>query len=748
MLELHRLIPYLSAFGISLFVALYALSNRRRPAARAFGVVALCQSLWLLGLLVELQAVSLADKILWDWLQIIPTAVYPFAFLHFCVAFAQVQLRRPAVFWSIISIAPVLIIAYIFTEPLHGQIYGDAQISAAGSVPELMYSFPPLLQMGWGLIIVMFSLGILFLIQHARGASWLVRSQTIIVLAGSLVPLVGLSLSFFDIRVGPLRDNSPIAFTLSNIVIGYGLFRQQLLDVVPIARGRMVEVMQDAAFVTDTEHRIIDMNAAARSLLPKEAADPVGRRIEDAFAFWPSFVNGAAALQEGGTESVIVRHEDGRSRDFSLSLLHQGTAVTGCVYLGHDITSRLQAEELLRTANARLSVQVASSETALGEARESIAVLQARLQQIVDRLPSCVVGVDRNRRVIHWNDRAQILTGITARDAAGQPVQAVWTQFPKDVQRLVRVLAEGVPLQETEQQSQFHYSVSVYPVKDGAVLVRDDITRQVNFQNAVIQAEKMVSVGGLAAGMAHEINNPLAGILQSLQVIEQRLLADTPRNIQAAGELGIDFNALRTFAQQRGISPLLAASRESCHRVTRIVANMLSFARRTDDELALADMTQLVEDTIDIARTDFRPEGGFDFRRILIERVFEADLPPVPCNRSRLQQVLLNLLKNGADAMNSSASQKEPTFTIRLSRRGGMVQLEVSDNGPGMEAEVRSRVFEPFFTTKEQGKGTGLGLSICYYIITENHKGTIDVESAPGKGTTFRIRLPLQSESP
>jgi polar amino acid transport system substrate-binding protein len=269
----------------------------------------------------------------------------------------------------------------------------------------------------------------------------------------------------------------------------------------------------------------------------------------------------------------------------------------------------------------------------------------------------------------------------------------------------------------------------------------------VNFQNAVIQAEKMVSVGGLAAGMAHEINNPLAGILQSLQVIEQRLLADTPRNIQAAGELGIDFNALRTFAQQRGISPLLAASRESCHRVTRIVANMLSFARRTDDELSPSDMTQLVEDTIDIARTDFRPEGGFDFRHIRIERVFEADLPPVPCNRSRLQQVLLNLLKNGADAMNSSGSQKEPTFTIRLSRRSGMVQLEVSDNGPGMEAEVRNRVFEPFFTTKEKGKGTGLGLSICYYIITENHKGTIDVESGPGRGTTFRIRLPLQPDA-
>jgi signal transduction histidine kinase len=124
---------------------------------------------------------------------------------------------------------------------------------------------------------------------------------------------------------------------------------------------------------------------------------------------------------------------------------------------------------------------------------------------------------------------------------------------------------------------------------------------------------------------------------------------------------------------------------------------------------------------------------------------FAADLPRVPCEKSKIQQVLLNVLRNGAEAM----AEKEtwdglpPRFVLRTSSEGDMARIEIEDNGPGMDEATRKRVFEPFFTTKSVNRGTGLGLSVSYFIITEDHGGTLTVSSAEGKGTTFVIRLPL-----
>lgn len=283
-----------------------------------------------------------------------------------------------------------------------------------------------------------------------------------------------------------------------------------------------------------------------------------------------------------------------------------------------------------------------------------------------------------------------------------------------------------------------------------------DATDRKRMEEMMVQSEKMLSVGGLAAGMAHEINNPLAGMMQTANVMSDRLTKlDTPANVQAAKELGTSIEAIRSFMENRGIIKMLDNIRISGTRVAEIVTNMLSFARKSDSTTSSHKITDLLEQTVDMAGSDYDLKSKFDFRKIEIVREYEKNLPEIPCESSKIQQVILNILRNGAEAMQEESDREEsggkngkkkiPRINLRLKHEQttNMIRLEIEDNGPGMNEITRKRAFEPFFTTKPVGVGTGLGLSVSYFIVTENHGGTMAVESNPGKGAKFVIRLPI-----
>ena len=156
------------------------------------------------------------------------------------------------------------------------------------------------------------------------------------------------------------------------------------------------------------------------------------------------------------------------------------------------------------------------------------------------------------------------------------------------------------------------------------------------------------------------------------------------------------------------------------------------------------DLSVLLEKTIEIAAHDYDLKKKYDFRHIDIIREFDNDLPAVPCVATEIEQVVLNLLRNASQAITEKQFTKEtPKIILRLKKAGNMARLEIEDNGPGIKEENRKRIFEPFFTTKSLGLGTGLGLSVSYFIITNNHQGTINVETTQGKGSKFIINLPL-----
>jgi PAS domain S-box-containing protein len=270
-----------------------------------------------------------------------------------------------------------------------------------------------------------------------------------------------------------------------------------------------------------------------------------------------------------------------------------------------------------------------------------------------------------------------------------------------------------------------------------------DLREMKRMQQLMIQTEKMQSLGGLAAGMAHEINNPLGIIVQGVQNITRRLDPSMEPNIEAANRHELDLHRLAMFLEERNIYRYLQGIRDAGERAAAIVASMLSFSRRSESTFSSNDLNAIASRALELAGKDFDLKKHYDFRKLSIVREYDPDLPLVPCVGTEIEQVLLNLVRNAAQVM-ARAGTENPKLTLRTKKVRNWAVIEVEDNGPGIPKKDLSRIFEPFFTTKKVGEGTGLGLSVSYFIITNNHHGHLTVTSHEGRGARFVVTLPLR----
>jgi len=386
------------------------------------------------------------------------------------------------------------------------------------------------------------------------------------------------------------------------------------------------------------------------------------------------------------------------------------------------------------------------------KAEQEILYLRNYLANVIDSISSVLIGVDKHARVTQWNLAAQKETGLSLKDTYQKNIIDVFPRLSSELSAIEQAISSAKESKQLRRlfkkaEGTIYEDIIISPLvtdgESGAVIRLDDVTEQVLISEMMIQTEKMLSIGGLAAGMAHEINNPLAGIMQTANVMSNRLAdKNMLANQSVADSIGVDIEKINLYMQQRGILSMLSSITSSGKRMASIVENMLDFSRQNEASSTEQCVISLLNKSLELSIIDHNLKYDYEFKNIEIVKDYGPNIPFIKCEGGKIQQVFLNILRNAAQAM-QEAKTVSPTIIFRVRYHAKMehVMIEIEDNGPGIEESIQRRIFEPFFTTKKVGIGTGLGLSVSYFIITENHKGNLTVSSKAGENTKFTICL-------
>jgi two-component system NtrC family sensor kinase len=357
------------------------------------------------------------------------------------------------------------------------------------------------------------------------------------------------------------------------------------------------------------------------------------------------------------------------------------------------------------------------------------------IERIIDSLPVGLYVIDREYRIQAWNRKRETgMQGVSREDALGKTIFEILHRQPAETLRreFDEVFRSGriqtVHMESTASGETRTFRISKIPMRltdagiTHVIAIGEDVTEWRESQERFAHAEKLAAIGQLAAGVMHEINNPLATIAACAESLTLRLE---------------DMRALGGKPPRDGDEFLKIIDNE-VHRCKRIIDSLLDFSRPKQVTKASTEINEVVEHTLFLVKHHAR------FKKMRVETELGDRIDHVTANREQLVQVFMALLINAVDAMD-----EQGTITIRTRRGRGereAVVAEVIDEGVGISRGDASKIFEPFFTTKAPGRGTGLGLSICYGIISD-HGGRIEVDSTPGSGSTFRIMLPAEEAS-
>ena len=472
------------------------------------------------------------------------------------------------------------------------------------------------------------------------------------------------------------------------------------LDLLQAAAD-IVSALPDAVVVTGLDRRVLAVNRAAADLLGSQVTDLVGQLTADHVA---SVERPHVAEQEDRVfagevqryETKVLNRETGEERDVAVSSgpFRVDDELIGTVATLRDITEPKRAHDTLSRS-------------------------EARYRNLVESASDAIVTLDANGRFTTVNHAAEIISGYRREELVGQWFAPMLSddELPKALAHFQKALAGETGLFESRfyRKDGDARTISITystPQRDEEVLcLIRDVTDQKMLQEQLIQSEKMSAIGQLVSGVAHELNNPLAGI----SAFAQLLLAEKrfPPDQRTAAET--------IYSEAR--------------RASRIVQNLLTFARQHKAEKGPAAINQVLDDTLELRGYELRVRG------IDVRREYDEALPDTMGDAHQLQQVFLNLITNAEQAM-ERAEGRHHRLTVRTRRSGDAIRIEIEDTGSGVPPNLLERIFNPFFTTKPTGHGTGLGLSISLGIVRE-HEGRIWAENAAQGGARFVVELPV-----
>ena len=401
-------------------------------------------------------------------------------------------------------------------------------------------------------------------------------------------------------------------------------------------------------------------------------------------------------------------------------------------------------------------------------AEDQLRLEHTQTEQLLESISSILVGVDSEGRVQLWNRAAAETFSVSSEDVVGtllRDVPLLWEWAPieraaarcREIGESVRI--DDVPYRDEDQQTEVFLSLAVNPIthdfgnESGYLIIGMDITDRRALEAQLTQAQKIESIGQLAAGIAHEINTPTQYIGDNTKFLRDAfkhidgMLArfdDLLAAVRSDGDPKATALEAEEYAKKVNVTllreevpPAIQDSLNGVERVARIVRAMKVFSHPGAETKTPTDINEAIESTVTVASNEWK-----DVAELTLD--LDESLPLVPCRPGEFNQVILNLVVNAADAIadaNDNGAKGQLTVSTQL--RGDHAEIKVSDTGTGIPEAAQPRIFDPFFTTKEVGRGTGQGLAISRSVVIDKHDGTLTFETRRGKGTTFTIRLPL-----
>ena len=398
-----------------------------------------------------------------------------------------------------------------------------------------------------------------------------------------------------------------------------------------------------------------------------------------------------------------------------------------------------KSNQLLMESNRLLEDEVAKHVITADQLRSS----ESYIKDILTSMPLMLVGLDKNGFVTHWNKQVEDVSGISSEDALGKTLWEAYPQttvLPEHIQEAIE--HNKIIHLKQSLRSLYHYDITIYPLQEqeaGVVILVDDVTKQAAAEKILIHNDKMSFMGELASSMAHDMNLPLQAMMMDLRRF-QRIISDVSERQQISDiDQAQKLNTISSDMSARG------------EQVATIISNLLAFARSRNSKKQMADIVDVMENTISLAKEVVSISDELPFNQIKLERNFEKNLPLVPCYITELQQVFLSLFRHACQALalKKDAADFEPTIKIILSKSYDNLWIKVQHNGLGLTAEEQMNLFEPFFTGKSAAEDFDAGqrLSFSYYIVTEQHQGNMAVTSDVKLGSTIHIQLPVSKDA-
>lgn len=579
------------------------------------------------------------------------------------------------------------------------------------------------------------------------------------------IPVIYLTASSDFDTLHRAKETDPFGYIIKpvdpNILysnIEMALYKHQM-DQKLKANERLLSVtlksIGDGVISTDSENIIKFINAKAADITGWSIEEALEQELCEVFQSAQGARNPLCLIDtEKKAESLnhytILFARDGKIKNLEINnapLLNDSGETIGNVLIFRDISERIRADAMRRK------------------------IFMQNIQLLAS-IPLILISLNKNNLIKHWNNPAQKAFGIKDIFAIGtdffdSEISWDWNAMKKCIDQC-RKTGNPAKLQDfryiRSDKREGFLKITVSPFgnedigKSSVLIVGEDITERRSLENQLTQAQKLESIGQLAAGIAHEINTPIQYLSDNLAFLQESFndiltvkskfdifQKTIPKSFQSTRE-GMELNQAITeldldyLAEE--IPTAVSHSKEGLEYVTKIVKGMRDFSHPKVRKKVCIDINKAILSTITVARHEWKNIAE-------IETQFDKDLPQIFCYPGELNQVILNIVINATHAIEDligTNPDEKGKITITTQQNNEYVEIRVKDSGTGIPKNIQSKIFDPFFSTKDVNRGTGQGLSISYSVIVEKHHGNLTFETESGKGTTFLIQLPIQSE--